>query len=605
MILNISETHEAQGLRKLCDFKIASNGIMIRALTQRLYSNPIASVVRELACNALDACPSTPMSITLPSDFNPSFTIRDHGPGLSEDQMINVFTTFGESTKRHTNEQIGGFGLGAKSPFALGNSFTIVSYHAGIRATYIASVGEDGMPGLHVVDVAPTHESGLEIQVPADPRDLPKWTEALDQIRLFTPAPLVKGIPLEQPTYAYDDGQIAIPHPDQMLKVRPTVLVGPVAYPLDHPEIRTSVPAILRFPIGAIEVTASREAIVYSPEVIRTLRARYRQVVPVFEKLAENLLPLASVPLVQKIIDWHPTLFEWKWKDLFLISPFRIQSLHKARWQRYYSLPQSPWRLNWEDSIDFNPEDTLVYLDTMDKWQARLRASNLTGRIVITDSPSIFELKLPVISISTLPVPAPKSAGKAARSRIYSVAGGSLVEHSGTPSGHYLRVRSRKNLHLVYDKKNESIAPLSPSSFTAIEQRLGHPVLLATTPVDGMTDVTARHRSLVDDWYRTHYKEWATYSEYLQLYLRTDSNDAFFQFLHAQNLLPPEPSIPPGWGPDISLYYSYPMHRRAGSSAYWTPLLTALKTRLPDLFWVARKLDCADPRSIQILSRLI
>ena len=95
MILNISETHEAQGLRKLCDFKIASNGIMIRALTERLYSNPIASVVRELACNALDACPSTPMAINLPSDFNPSFTIRDHGPGLSEDQMINVFTTFG------------------------------------------------------------------------------------------------------------------------------------------------------------------------------------------------------------------------------------------------------------------------------------------------------------------------------------------------------------------------------------------------------------------------------------------------------------------------------------------------------------------------------
>lgn len=605
MLINVSETHEAQGLRKICDFKIASNGIMIRALTQRLYSNPIASVVRELACNALDACPSVPMAITLPSEFNPAFTIRDHGPGLSEDQMVSIFTTFGESTKRHTNEQIGGFGLGAKSPFALGNSFTVISRHAGTRTTYIASIGEDGMPGLHVVSVVPTRESGLEIQVPANPRDLPKWTEALDQIRLFNPAPLVGGTPLEHPTYAFDNGLIAIPNPDQLLTSRPTVLVGPVAYPLDHPEIRGSLPAILRFPIGAIEVTASREAIVYSPEVVRHLSGRYQQATRVFEVLAENLLRVATIPLVQKIIQWHPTLYEWKWKDSFLITPSYIKPLHEARWQRYYSLPPSPRKINWEKSVLCYPEDTYVYLDTTDNWQVRLLAQNPQGRVVITDSPSVLELGFPVIKISSLPIPgSAPTTPKPVRSRVYTMEEGKLVPYSGSLAGHYVRIRSQKNLHLVI-KDRVTLHPLTQRRFDAMQDRLGHPVLLATNSIKGMTDVTARYVSLIDDWFRTNYEGWASYREHRAITAVSPSIKAFVQFLHAQYLLPPAPPVPPGMGPDISLVYSYPADCLHRSPFYWEPLLTGLKIQHPDLFWAASKLDCADPRTLEILSRLI
>jgi len=129
MLIDIQNTHESAGLTKVCDFRISTNGIMVKALTSRLYSNPIASIVRELASNALDACPTQPMEIHIPTQFDSNFWVRDHGPGLSRSQMIEVFTRFGESTKRSDNSQIGGFGLGAKSPFAIVNSYTIRSCH--------------------------------------------------------------------------------------------------------------------------------------------------------------------------------------------------------------------------------------------------------------------------------------------------------------------------------------------------------------------------------------------------------------------------------------------------------------------------------------------
>ena len=167
MLIDIQNTHEGSGFNKVCDFKISTNGIMIKALTSRLYSNPVASIVRELASNALDACPHTPMQITIPNYLDPQFTIRDFGPGLSRTQMVEVFCHFGESSKRSDNSQIGGFGLGAKSPFALVHSFTITSYNNGTETTYIASIAGDGIPTLNEISSKPTTETGLKICIPS------------------------------------------------------------------------------------------------------------------------------------------------------------------------------------------------------------------------------------------------------------------------------------------------------------------------------------------------------------------------------------------------------------------------------------------------------
>lgn len=588
MILNVNETHQSQGLHKVCDFKISSNGIMIRALTQRLYSDPISSVVRELACNALDACPTIPMSITMPTHLNPTFTIRDHGPGLSPDDMVRIFATFGESTKRHTNDQIGGFGLGAKSPFALTNSFTITSRHQGVRTTYIASIGQDGMPGLHVASRSTTHEDGLEIQVPAT--DFDKWTKALDQIRLFSPAPLVNGKPIPQISYQYDTEELALPSLQDMAEAKPTVLVGPVAYPLEIPNTLTRIPAILKFPIGAIEVTASREAIVYTPEVQALLKSRYYAASKIFCDLTDDLLAEADLPLVQKIIEWQPAKHSHIWKGQFKVTAYHIEPLSDRPWQHFYSAPKARWVVRGTPGTSFRLSATPIYVDIDKGWQQRIIASGLTGSVVITRDPAA--LLLPnVVKVSSLPDPAPK----ASPTRKSSLSGRARIWVNGflakAPAGstYCLTVSSFKKPYL----KGARLL-LTSSIHSAIERRLGKTVVLTTAPTKNMTDVTAEHRSLVDAWIKDHYAEVQDNTSHR---LFTVPSIPLIEFLHAKGLL----QRPAPVDPDVLLYAS-------ADPAYvspWPARLRLLREQHPLLFWASQNLDWSKPETVQVLSRLI
>ena len=109
-------------------------------LRSKLYSNKIAAVIREYSTNAADAnteCgkKEKPVVITAPTRLAPEFKVRDYGFGLTEDQIRNVYCMYGKSTKRDSNEYTGQLGLGSKSGFAYGDSFSIVSYNDGVKHT--------------------------------------------------------------------------------------------------------------------------------------------------------------------------------------------------------------------------------------------------------------------------------------------------------------------------------------------------------------------------------------------------------------------------------------------------------------------------------------
>lgn len=58
---------------------------------------------------------------------------HDYGCGLSQRRVQDVFTTFGASTKRDNNYEIGGFGLGAKSPLAYADTFMYLVNLMGLK----------------------------------------------------------------------------------------------------------------------------------------------------------------------------------------------------------------------------------------------------------------------------------------------------------------------------------------------------------------------------------------------------------------------------------------------------------------------------------------
>ena len=109
-------------------FSIAMNAKAFRTLSDSLYQNKIGSIVREICCNAVDGHIANgnvaPFSVHLPDAFEPWFSVRDYGIGLSPNAIETVFTKYFESTKDQSNEMIGSFGLGAKSPFSYSDNFT-------------------------------------------------------------------------------------------------------------------------------------------------------------------------------------------------------------------------------------------------------------------------------------------------------------------------------------------------------------------------------------------------------------------------------------------------------------------------------------------------
>lgn len=194
---------EATGLHKETFFNVKQENLahVFSILRNQLYSNKEGAIIREYCTNAFDAhveagIPNTPIEITVPTAFNSDLIIRDHGLGLSEDDIHNIFASYGESTKRNTNNQVGMMGLGSKSAFCYSDSFTVVSYHNGTKTTYSAFIDETGIGKISQVMSEPTDETGLSIQVPVKRYDATKFENSIfDFIKEFTPKPIIHNSP--------------------------------------------------------------------------------------------------------------------------------------------------------------------------------------------------------------------------------------------------------------------------------------------------------------------------------------------------------------------------------------------------------------------------
>ena len=142
---------ERIGANQERSFSIKASGKAFRILSSGLYKDKVLAVVRELSCNAYDAhadCgkADVPFDVHLPNPLESFFSIRDYGKGLSRNAMETIYTTYFESTKTDSNEQIGGLGLGCKSPLAVVDSFSVISRHGGVRSTYTIFFDEKDTP---------------------------------------------------------------------------------------------------------------------------------------------------------------------------------------------------------------------------------------------------------------------------------------------------------------------------------------------------------------------------------------------------------------------------------------------------------------------------
>lgn len=261
---------------------------LMKILRDTLYSNKVLAVLREYSSNAWDAhveagCPDKPIKVVLPTSLDASLRIRDYGLGMSEDDVYEVYTQYGASTKRTSDSVVGFIGIGSKSAFAYSDSFTITSWHSGTKSIYVAVLDETNegiVTKLHEEPCDP-EETGVEIKVPVNPKDVGSFCEEAKCLYpFFRPTPEIN-LDIQPPDedrilFAGKHGTVWRPRGRSTWHVG----MGCLAYPLDEYQAQVSLTpqlsGVLHCDIGDVSVSASRESLEYSKDTVAGIKRKHR-----------------------------------------------------------------------------------------------------------------------------------------------------------------------------------------------------------------------------------------------------------------------------------------------------------------------------------------
>lgn len=294
MIINSAPKNEAviSNVGEIGEFRIQQSAEAFGILSSGLYANKIRAVIRELSCNAVDSHVSagrteTPFDVHLPNSLEPWFAVRDYGVGLDHAQISKIYTTYFMSTKGESNDQIGGLGLGSKSPFSYTDNFTVTTSKDGVKGIYTAFINESGVPSIALMTTSETTDpNGVEVKFSVNDRsDFGKFEQEAEYVfRTFTLQPVVSGsrnFVVKKTKYVERD---VVPGVHYLGSQSQSVaIMGNVPYPINVPNAETNLGQLasllscgleLNFAIGEIKFQASREGLSYVPETIAAIKAK-------------------------------------------------------------------------------------------------------------------------------------------------------------------------------------------------------------------------------------------------------------------------------------------------------------------------------------------
>lgn len=281
-------------------------GVILGILRSKLYSDPIGSICREYYSNAVDAHtaagrPEVPVDVHLPTTWLAEYKIRDYGTGMSPDLVDEIFTNYGASTKRDSNDQIGGFGIGSKSAWSYSDTFTIDTIYQGKRYVYAAVIDDSQRGKVFLMSEEPsTERSGTSIVIPVRRGDYEDFARSTYfYTSFFDPRPNILGKSSHtwtEPSFTYKGDRWGL------LNNRGSslALVGSIPYPLSlsplggvDNKIKTLFNAgvLLKFNIGELTLSASRESIHYDDKSKKLIVDRFMSTI---EELTKQLEPLVA-----------------------------------------------------------------------------------------------------------------------------------------------------------------------------------------------------------------------------------------------------------------------------------------------------------------------
>lgn len=275
------------------NFKIKATGKAFKALSSSLYNRKIRAIVREVSTNALDGHIANgninePFEISVPNKLFPQFVVRDYGTGMSHEMIMEQYTTYFASTKDDSDNEVGGFGLGCKSPFSYTSSFQVKSFQNGVLRVYSCYMNANGEPSVDFQLETDTDErNGVEVTVPVREDDYQEFRDEISYvISSFDIKPDCSIEPAFEMKRINDD--IFVAECRELTRVN--VRMGNVVYPIrDNKKVMEALretnfykhnnsKIILNFDVGEVPVSMSREDLEYEPWVVDYLCKRLKEI---------------------------------------------------------------------------------------------------------------------------------------------------------------------------------------------------------------------------------------------------------------------------------------------------------------------------------------
>lgn len=301
--------------------------VAVDILTNKTYSDPMGAFLREIATNACDANlenghGDVPVNIQLPTTSDPTYLVRDHGRGLSIEDVTTCFCVFFKSTKRESNDQEGAMGLGCKSPFSYTDIFSVESYFNGVKYVYAMSKKEGMLECELIHQEKSDAPSGVCVKIPIKRQDINTFNEKASSVfGFFKVKPNFIGsfVPqlhvvehffkdIHKITKDCKPQQYSWYHRDP----EPHVVVGNIGYVIDrqyqHNLQNTQyLPAgyVIKTDIGEIDLNSSRERPQWTRRTIDHLQKKIDECAAhIKEQISDEV---KDIECLHDYVAWHAT----------------------------------------------------------------------------------------------------------------------------------------------------------------------------------------------------------------------------------------------------------------------------------------------------------
>jgi hypothetical protein len=281
----------------------AANLAHIISVLTDLYSDPAMAVIREYSTNAWDSHQEAghcdPIEITLPDAMSPVFVVKDHGIGMSYEDLTVRYGSYGASSKRESDDLVGMLGLGCKSALTYAPAFTVVSVKDGVQNTVMITRAGNGVGEIDPIDERLVDlPDGVEVQIPVSGSSANFVDKAHRFYRFWQSGTvLIDGKPN---TSIFDETEAAdstmFLSPDTLISNGEvnthTIVMGNVPYPMPIPDgvVGYHRHIVARVDIGDVAFTPSREALQMTDDKTDPSRVRIAKIVKfVKDNLAKKI----------------------------------------------------------------------------------------------------------------------------------------------------------------------------------------------------------------------------------------------------------------------------------------------------------------------------